>query len=141
MTNWRILRNRFRKILVATVILTAIGIPLLMTIGAQPARAATGLLLFGLGLGAFEEFYFQAKSGEWLRRLHPLVSLAISIAAALAIVAAATVVIERGDDELDRRVNDLTVHMTLHLHRPALPAFCKLGRAPPARGEPRSTEA
>ena len=28
MTNWRILRNRFRKILVATVILTAIGIPL-----------------------------------------------------------------------------------------------------------------
>src|SRR4051794_38236210 len=92
MTNWRIVRNRLRKIVLATFLMAAIGVPLLMTIGAAPERAATGLVLFGLGLGIFEEFYFQSKAGEWLRRLHPLVSLAIGIAVALVIAIVATII-------------------------------------------------
>jgi class 3 adenylate cyclase len=85
-----LLGGRLAKIAVATAVLVVFGTPLLVTAGAEPPRAASGLVLFGAALSAFEEFYLQAQPGAWLMRLHPLASFALTTAAALAIAILAT---------------------------------------------------
>jgi class 3 adenylate cyclase len=95
---------------------TVVGVPLLVANGASPAIAATGLLLFGLILGGFEEFYFQAGIGEGMRSMHPVLSLPILIAVTLAIAVVAVsvnLVLWGAVDRIDEALANLFARLHL----------------------------
>jgi class 3 adenylate cyclase len=60
-----------------------------LALGHPPGAATTNAALVGLGVGFFEEFYFQTSRGAWLRSVHPLLSMSIytTVVAAFVIIA------------------------------------------------------
>ena len=90
--SWHRVRLSIIKIVISTIVLVVIGVPLLAFEGAPVERSVSGLFLFGLLLGAAEEFYLQASRGEWIRRQHQLLSLLVGIVTAFVIACVAILI-------------------------------------------------
>lgn len=91
----------------------------------HPVRAAvTNAVLVGLGVGFFEEFYFQTPRGTWLRSLHPLWAVSI-YTVVVAVFAGAAITLSRF---LIWRVHDLPdAHRLLLIALPVFTAVSAIG--------------
>ena len=96
------LRRKFLKIVIAAIVVAAIGTPVIVAQGGDGVRALTGLLIFGVVLGSAEEFYLHSPRGEWIRRQDPLLALLITFAAAVFFAVASVFVNLFFWGELDR---------------------------------------
>jgi class 3 adenylate cyclase len=88
----RSLRRKLVKIVVSAIILTAVGMPIFVLRGAEQDRMLTGLLIFGMALGSFEEFYLRSPRGAWIREGHPLLGVFATFAFAILTACASMVV-------------------------------------------------
>jgi adenylate cyclase len=66
--------NRLITVLIATIVYTTVGLLLARVLNVPMKYALTGAPLVGLLISSFEVFYFQARRGSWLRKMHPLKS-------------------------------------------------------------------
>jgi len=66
--------NRLMTVLIATIVYTIVGLLLARVLNVTMKYALTGAPLGGLLISSFEVFYFQARRGSWLRKMHPLKS-------------------------------------------------------------------
>lgn len=88
----RSLRRKLVKIIIAAIIVAAIGTPLFVVRGADQDRVLTGLLIFGVALGSIEEFYLRSPRGAWIREGHPLLTLVATFAFAILTACASVIV-------------------------------------------------
>src|SRR5262249_4047107 len=72
-------RRKLASVVVAMAIFAALGTVTTAAVGRPVELGATNAVLIGLGVGLFEEFYVQARRGNWLRTMHPMRSMAVYI--------------------------------------------------------------
>jgi adenylate cyclase len=72
-------RRKLAHVLLASVIFACLGFLTTAAVGRPVEIGTLNAVLIGAGIGLFEEFYVQGPRGNWLRAMHPLRSIFISI--------------------------------------------------------------
>src|SRR5262249_13405967 len=75
----RSIRRKVASVIVATAIFTCLGALTTAAVGRPVEIGTTNALLIGIGVGLFEEFYVQSPRGNWLRAMHPVLSIGVYI--------------------------------------------------------------
>jgi class 3 adenylate cyclase len=70
-------RRKLVSILLAISIFALLGGLTTLAVGRPLIFGIVNAVLIGGGVGLFEEFYVQSLRGRWLRRMHPLASIAV----------------------------------------------------------------
>ena len=72
-----ITKSRLTAVAIITGFFAIFGFLAALSLNLPMDLVVVGVPLFGLFMGSFEVFYFQANRGRWLREMHPLKSLII----------------------------------------------------------------
>jgi adenylate cyclase len=78
-------RRKILSALVATAIFACLGSATTLASGRPLELGLTNSVLIGIAVGLLEEFYVQSHRGNWLRGMHPLLSIPIYVATILVI--------------------------------------------------------
>ena len=73
------LRRKLVSVLVAMGIFACLGGVTTLAVGRPVELGVTNAVLIGAGIGLFEEFYVQSQRGNWLRAMHPLLSIPVYV--------------------------------------------------------------
>jgi adenylate cyclase len=79
-------RRKVVSILLIVAVFTMLVGMTSLALGHPFGAAITNAVLVGIGVGVFEEFYFQTSRGTWLRNLYPLLSISIYTAVVVVFV-------------------------------------------------------
>jgi len=71
------LRNKLIAVCFSTTVFTSMAIIFVVIVGGMLQRATIVMLIIGLVISLFEEFYVQGRPGRWLRAMHPAKSIAV----------------------------------------------------------------